>query len=1027
MKIKEKYPLFTEGPRELRSTLFWAWNDKLERDELGRQIKLFKEAGLSGFFMHSRDGLETSYLGETWDDCIEYCVQEAEKHGLKAWLFDEDRWPSGSCGGKVSALEEGLYALKGLTLEVCHEKKWTGKQDSEFKAAYAARINGHEIDSYRRLESRETATLKPGETLLIVRFETSGGSDWFNGSAPPDNLNPETVKHFIDSTHEHYASYLQSNFGKTVPGIFTDEPSLADRHALFPKNRGWIPWSFGMEEFYEELGYGDIYQSLPNLYFNGVNSPETRFRYWLCLALRFEKSYSRQIGEWCRERNLKFTGHYLQEDKIGLSTRVNGSIMPHYTHEDIPGIDILCEKTDEYLTLKQCSSVVNQYGKEGMIAETYAATGWDFTLEGMKWIGDWEYALGVTQRCLHLSLYSMRGERKHDYPPDFHSQNPLWPLLPSLENYFSRLSYLLQQGKVIRNILFIHPAGSVWTEMGCSPYGNPVRREERDVPRLDKEGYNLNDILAYLCLRGIDCDLADETLLARDGSVKDQELHLGQANYSIVVLPRLTSLYRSSFELLKTFNAEGGHLVIMEKSPHLIEGEPDQELVSFFKDRTLKYINSSLELYHYLTLIDPPLFTLTTAEGGVCSSCVCQMRKDEDNFILFIANNERFETLHIQLTLNMKGTVYIADLFSGDINESIPHKSQIDSMVFNLDLEACGSRLFIIDTSVLPKSNRTTPQKKENTRVPLLKSAVPITLDKPNQFVLDYARFSLGEKDSYEGEGFIWLIHKEIREQLSMRQVEGGEVIQRYLWVSNPHPSDGILLKLYFDFYVETIPRGENWVSLENAQEYLIRVNGILLTDKPIPSPLSHDQEIVSFKNLVKGKNSVELSCSFRENLTLDAIFLLGSFGVSPDRKIIEEVRTLSYSDWTEQGLFHFSGSVTYNLEQEIPDHWKSVFLVHEAWEGAGLQIDCNGTKYNVLWRGQSQTDISDSIKCGLNKIEITLCGSLRNLFGPLHLEGKKRPFTNPGCFIPEGDDFSEKYNVVPYGLYGEPVLLIVN
>lgn len=35
------------------------------------------------------------------------------------------------------------------------------------------------------------------------------------------------------------------------------------------------------------------------------------------------------------------TGHFLQEDKLGLSTRVSGATMPLYEYEDIPGVDIL--------------------------------------------------------------------------------------------------------------------------------------------------------------------------------------------------------------------------------------------------------------------------------------------------------------------------------------------------------------------------------------------------------------------------------------------------------------------------------------------------------------------------------------------------------------------------------------------------------------------------------------------------------------------------------------------------------------
>ena len=89
------------GP-EFRGAPFWAWNAKLEPEELRRQIRIFKEMGLGGFFMHSRVGLGTPYLSREWFDCIRACADEARKQGLKAHLYDEDRWPSGAAGSLVT-------------------------------------------------------------------------------------------------------------------------------------------------------------------------------------------------------------------------------------------------------------------------------------------------------------------------------------------------------------------------------------------------------------------------------------------------------------------------------------------------------------------------------------------------------------------------------------------------------------------------------------------------------------------------------------------------------------------------------------------------------------------------------------------------------------------------------------------------------------------------------------------------------------------------------------------------------------
>ena len=45
-----------------RGKPFWAWNGKLEPEELRRQIRVMRRMGMGGFFMHARVGLATPYL-----------------------------------------------------------------------------------------------------------------------------------------------------------------------------------------------------------------------------------------------------------------------------------------------------------------------------------------------------------------------------------------------------------------------------------------------------------------------------------------------------------------------------------------------------------------------------------------------------------------------------------------------------------------------------------------------------------------------------------------------------------------------------------------------------------------------------------------------------------------------------------------------------------------------------------------------------------------------------------------------------
>ena len=83
-------------PTSHRAAPFYSWNAILENDELRRQIRIMHEMGFGGAFMHSRVGLGTPYLGTDWFERIASCVDEAKKYNMFAWLYDEDRWPSGS-------------------------------------------------------------------------------------------------------------------------------------------------------------------------------------------------------------------------------------------------------------------------------------------------------------------------------------------------------------------------------------------------------------------------------------------------------------------------------------------------------------------------------------------------------------------------------------------------------------------------------------------------------------------------------------------------------------------------------------------------------------------------------------------------------------------------------------------------------------------------------------------------------------------------------------------------------------------
>ncbi|HPU58647.1 MAG TPA: hypothetical protein PLG48_03950, partial [Candidatus Avimonas sp.] len=94
--------LFKNPTSEYRGTPFWAWNCELDSDLLKRQIEYLKKMGFGGFHMHSRSGMATQYLSDEFMGLVKDCVEKAKGEQMLAWLYDEDRWPSGAAGGLVT-------------------------------------------------------------------------------------------------------------------------------------------------------------------------------------------------------------------------------------------------------------------------------------------------------------------------------------------------------------------------------------------------------------------------------------------------------------------------------------------------------------------------------------------------------------------------------------------------------------------------------------------------------------------------------------------------------------------------------------------------------------------------------------------------------------------------------------------------------------------------------------------------------------------------------------------------------------
>ncbi|HHU78050.1 MAG TPA: hypothetical protein GXZ29_04105 [Clostridiales bacterium] len=386
---------------------FWSWNEKLDVSETKRQIGLMQEAGIGGYFMHARGGLQTEYMGEEWFDNIAAGVEEGKKRGIYAWAYDENGWPSGFGNGIVNG--RGVaYQQKYLRFEKGHKQ-------TEHTIC--------NVDGYH-----------------------------FYYEVNPfyvDTLDGDVINVFIEEIYQPYYDRYKSD----ITGFFTDEPQIS---------RNGIPWSFILPQEYQKAYGEDLLSHLPELFMPVKDYEKTRFQFWKLVTDLFSKNFMKQIYDWCEEHGLMLTGHLVLEETLELQLTSNGAVMPHFEYFHIPGMDWLGRPIIHCLTPLQVSSVAHQLGKKQILSETFALCGHNVGHDELKGILEWQMVRGITLLCQHLQGYSLRGIRKRDYPPAMYYQQPWWDDYKQFNDAMSRVGYLLTEGEVSYDTLLIHPQSTAW-------------------------------------------------------------------------------------------------------------------------------------------------------------------------------------------------------------------------------------------------------------------------------------------------------------------------------------------------------------------------------------------------------------------------------------------------------------------------------------------------------------------------------------------------------------------------------------
>jgi len=506
---------FREPPREYGILPFWFLNGELDPDEMRWQLRELRDKKLPGIILHGRYGLETPYIGDTYLERIGLAVEEAERLGLRTWIYDEMNWPSGTADHRVLQARPDLAQRYIQCVALDARGPWfaylTGEdsryldfQRSTPVAAFAISSEGELVDLTPNLSFEKVLPwqVPPGDWRLLYIVEKT--ADYYI-----DALNPESTAEFLRLGYDPYVAAANGRLGSQVPGFYTDEPAM--HYFLSGQDVPILPWTKDMfRRFRERNGY-ELRPYLPHLFFDvDVESPRVRFDFYESLTEFYSDAYYRQIREWCEERGVLFTGHLLYEEWLRAVIRVEGNLFRHYEHFHVVGVDhlypIIGERDNpaEHVAMKVASSAAHQLRSERLLCESFGGMFMDATMQRMKWIADWEYVLGVNLLNPHGFHYTLEGQRKRDWPPSMFYQYPWWRHYGAFSDYISRLSYLLTGGRHVAKLAVLWPMTSLFANYTPQARNRFDRRTEFDF-----------NVLTDLLLRlHHDFDYVDDEALA---------------------------------------------------------------------------------------------------------------------------------------------------------------------------------------------------------------------------------------------------------------------------------------------------------------------------------------------------------------------------------------------------------------------------------------------------------------------------------------------------------------------------------
>lgn len=566
------------------------WMKGEDNRTLAEELDKIEECGIREICLESRP--HPDFCGPLWWETMDYLVPEAKRRGLRLWILDDRKFPTGYANGGFERRPElGKWYLAERHMDIlgpCRDsavlvENFLGadgrllgilacpKPDTEtldVSPEGMIDLTDHYKDGFVFFD------LPKGAYRLFVLFETQAGG----GRSPYMNLiDSASVRVLLDEVYEkHYARYGE-HFGKTIAGFFSDEPELGNVpgypfDAALGQKDVRLPWSRELSDALRAAWGEAFLYNLPALWYGmGEKTGRVRFTYMDRMTDLVHTCFSGQIGGWCAQHGVEYIGHIIEDDNAHARL---GSSIGHYFKEmqgqHIAGVDVVHHQIVPGFTgrihqwiagdadgeffhfglAKMGSSAahLDPKKKNRALCEIFGNYGWGEGVSLMKWLTNHMLVRGINTFVPHA--FSMTYPDR-DCPPHFYARgnNPEFAAFAQLMRYMQRAAHLLSDGQPAAEAAVLYHAEAEWT-------GQPFMLFQKPLRAL-MEGQLDADVVPAGCLTA-------ETAAVSEGS-----LAIGKNRYGSLVLPGAVCIPRDTADFVVKAAGEGLPVFAVGEVPSL--------------------------------------------------------------------------------------------------------------------------------------------------------------------------------------------------------------------------------------------------------------------------------------------------------------------------------------------------------------------------------------------------------------------------------------------------------------------------